>query len=680
MSTDAMTRPTYGNWRRPRRPGLGPLGLLGTVVAFGGLLVALLASLVSLAAAIVVLVPVGLFLAPLALRTVDGRNVYQVLALRIGWMKRKSSGSHTYVSGPLSKRPGGRFQPPGLLARTKMYEGRDAYNRTFGVLHHPGRGLYTVVLACEPDGGSLVDPEQVDIWVASWGDWLARLSHEPGLRGAQVVVETAPDTGTRLASEVLPRIAPDAPAAARAVMEEVVARYPSASSEMHTYIALTYGPTGGPKRNVDDIITDLSMRLPGLLSGLVAAGGGSAYPLAADRLAEIVRVAYDPAIAPDVLSARAEHATTGLEWDDSKPRGRRRDRHLVQARLGCLAHLDADARAARHGPLQRSARPARTRVGHPAQAGLPHLPPHRPGDLRPHRGVRPPYRALHGGLAARSRPGAGQFGDAGRRADGGRGGGGRRARGVLPHGDGHRRRRGAAAGRGHRRAQPPGVVPHPDAPRGPDAGLGLHLHAAGRPAAVGAHPRSVPDQGGAVSASKSAMSVPPMPSVPPRGWYGPGGGQVGHLDPPSMWRATTVQACGLWPFAAGSGAPMTGVPLGQHLHTGATVCGDPISWFTRARYISNPSLFMLGMPGLGKSTLVNRMLIGMAATGITPLVLGDLKPDYADTVRALGGQVISIGRGVGGINVLDPGAMGEAAVRIGASGAASSRRRPTAAS
>ncbi|MEY2242501.1 SCO6880 family protein [Streptomyces sp. SAS_267] len=319
MSTDAMTRPTYGNWRRPRRPGLGPLGLLGTVVAFGGLLVALLASLVSLSAAIVVLVPVALFLAPLALRTVDGRNVYQVLAIRIGWARRKSSGSHTYLSGPLSKRPGGRYQPPGLLARTRMHEGRDAYNRSFGVLHHPGRGLYTVVLACEPDGGSLVDPAQIDIWVASWGDWLARLSHEPGLRGAQVVVETAPDTGTRLAAEVLPRISPDAPAAARAVMEEVVERYPSASSEMHTYIALTYGPTGGPRRGTDDIVTDLSMRLPGLLSGLVAAGGGSAYPLPADRLAEIVRVAYDPAIAPDVLSARAEHAATGVEWGDAGP-------------------------------------------------------------------------------------------------------------------------------------------------------------------------------------------------------------------------------------------------------------------------------------------------------------------------------------------------------------------------
>ncbi|GLY02426.1 MULTISPECIES: ATP/GTP-binding protein [Actinoplanes] len=154
-------------------------------------------------------------------------------------------------------------------------------------------------------------------------------------------------------------------------------------------------------------------------------------------------------------------------------------------------------------------------------------------------------------------------------------------------------------------------------------------------------------------------------SVPTRGSYAAGGGRVAPMDPPAMWRATTVQACGLWPFASGSGAPTIGVPLGQHLSTGATVCGDPLNWFTRARYISNPSLFMLGMPGLGKSTLINRMLIGLSAQGVVPLVLGDLKPDYADTVRALGGQVISIGRGMGGLNVLDPGAMGAAATRIG---------------
>ncbi|OEU96573.1 SCO6880 family protein [Streptomyces oceani] len=317
MASEAA-RPTYGNWRQPRRPGLGPLGLLGTVVTFGGLVVVLLASLISLPLAITVLVPLFLIVAPIAVRTADGRNVYQMLAVRAGWLNRKSQGAHAYVSGPLSKRPGGRYSPPGLLARVKMHEGRDAYDRPFGVLHHPGRNLYTVVLACEPDGGSLIDAEQIDIWVAAWGDWLARLSHEPGLRGASVVVETAPDTGTRLAAEVLPRLSPDAPPAARAVMEEVVERYPSASSEMYTYITLTYG-TVGTRRKPDEMVTDLSMRLPGLLSGLVAAGGGSAYPLSAERIAETVRVAYDPVIAPDVLNARAESASTGLEWDDAGP-------------------------------------------------------------------------------------------------------------------------------------------------------------------------------------------------------------------------------------------------------------------------------------------------------------------------------------------------------------------------
>ncbi|MFI9834999.1 SCO6880 family protein [Streptomyces sp. NPDC051913] len=321
MTADITTHPTYGNWRRPRRPGLGPLGLVGTVVVFGGLVLTLLASLISLIAALVVLVPVVLFLIPLAIRTQDGRNVYQLMALRIGWLRRKSKGAHLYVSGPLSPRPGGRFRPPGLLNKVTVSEGHDAYDRPFGVLHHPARNLYTIVLGCDPDGGSLVDPEQVDVWVAQWGEWLARLSHEPGLRGAGVIVETAPDPGTRLANEVLPRIHPDAPAAARAVMHEVVERYPTASSEMHTYVTLTYGVPGGNKRKKEDIVTDLAIRIPGLLSGLVGAGGGAAYPLSAERIAEVVRVAYDPAVAADVLEARAQHGGTHLEWDDAGPAG-----------------------------------------------------------------------------------------------------------------------------------------------------------------------------------------------------------------------------------------------------------------------------------------------------------------------------------------------------------------------
>lgn len=143
-----------------------------------------------------------------------------------------------------------------------------------------------------------------------------------------------------------------------------------------------------------------------------------------------------------------------------------------------------------------------------------------------------------------------------------------------------------------------------------------------------------------------------------RGWRRPGGGAVPWVEAPPEYRGTTVQVCGLWPFAAGSGTPVDGVPLGLHERTGATVCGDPIFWFLSGR-IANPSAFVLGRPGLGKSTLVRRIVNIATAFGVYPLILADLKPDYPDLVEALGGQVITLGRGRGHINPLDPGPLYE---------------------
>ncbi|WP_327299907.1 ATP/GTP-binding protein [Streptomyces sp. NBC_01197] len=149
-----------------------------------------------------------------------------------------------------------------------------------------------------------------------------------------------------------------------------------------------------------------------------------------------------------------------------------------------------------------------------------------------------------------------------------------------------------------------------------------------------------------------------------RGWAGAGGGAHRFIDAPPEWRGTSVQVCGLWPFGAGSGTPTKGVPLGRDLHSGATVCCDPISWFQRAKLISNPSVFLLGMPALGKSTLVRRMALGLAGYGVLPMIFGDLKPDYVDLIRALDGQVITLGRGRGYLNILDPGQATAAADRL----------------
>jgi hypothetical protein len=50
------------------------------------------------------------------------------------------------------------------------------------------------------------------------------------------------------------------------------------------------------------------------------------------------------------------------------------------------------------------------------------------------------------------------------------------------------------------------------------------------------------------------------------------------------------------------------------------------------------------------------MLTGLFAYGVIPLVLGDLKGEYVDLIRALGGQVINLGVGGRGyLNILDPG-------------------------
>ena len=109
----------------------------------------------------------------------------------------------------------------------------------------------------------------------------------------------------------------------------------------------------------------------------------------------------------------------------------------------------------------------------------------------------------------------------------------------------------------------------------------------------------------------------------PRGWAGVGGGKVSLIEAPPEWRATTVQVCGLWPWVVGSGTPMVGVPLGRHIFSRGTVCSDPIHWFSRARLIGNPSVLVLGKPGLGKSTLVCRMCLGLEAFGYSTVVLGD---------------------------------------------------------
>ncbi|MEX5258388.1 ATP/GTP-binding protein [Kocuria arenosa] len=139
----------------------------------------------------------------------------------------------------------------------------------------------------------------------------------------------------------------------------------------------------------------------------------------------------------------------------------------------------------------------------------------------------------------------------------------------------------------------------------------------------------------------------------PRGHKGRGLGEAQLLHPIREMRGTNYQVCGLFPFPMGGGSPLEGVPLGRNLLSGEPVCCDPISWFLKLRVISNPSAFVMANPGLGKSSLLRRMAIGLAAFGLWPLILGDIKGEHVAMIEHLGGAVLPLGRGVGHINPLD---------------------------
>jgi hypothetical protein len=315
---------TYGNWRKPTSAGIAGLGALGTMVMLGGLIAVILAMVLGgLVAAFVVAVMVGLSLFLLMTKDKHGKTALQRMSVRLGFQRAKATGQNIYRSGPLGRTAWGKFQLPGLAAASQLSENQDSYGRPFALLYYPSTRHYTVVINAEPDGASLVDDDQIDIWVAHWGQWLASLGHEPGVIAASVTVETAPDTGTRLRREVTQNMRPDSPAISQAMLTEVVQTYPEGSALVNAKVALTFKGVdrGGKRRSEEDMARELASRLPALTQSLNATGAGAARPVGAQELCETLRIAYDPASAGLIDEARSQGIAPELSWTDVGPSG-----------------------------------------------------------------------------------------------------------------------------------------------------------------------------------------------------------------------------------------------------------------------------------------------------------------------------------------------------------------------
>jgi hypothetical protein len=147
------------------------------------------------------------------------------------------------------------------------------------------------------------------------------------------------------------------------------------------------------------------------------------------------------------------------------------------------------------------------------------------------------------------------------------------------------------------------------------------------------------------------------------GWATPGGGRSPNVEGARLYQATTSQVCGLFPFAVSSGAAPLGVPIGRHMHTAEPVGLDPSEWL-RSGLVTNTGIWCQGQPGIGKSTIVKRLGVGLTGFGFSMTVPGDIKGEYSPLVEALGGPVWRIGRGLHSLNPLDAGPLGSALARV----------------
>ncbi|GMA33654.1 SCO6880 family protein [Litorihabitans aurantiacus] len=314
---------TYGNWKRPTSPGLLGLGMVATF----GLLIALvfmvvLMTITNLLVGLAFGLAIAVVTVVLSLRDRHGLSIGNRLAQRFSFAYTRASRANLYRSGPLGRTPWGTHQLPGVAATTQLSEHEDSYGRPFALIHAPKVKTFTVVLASDPDGGALVDQDTVDFRVAAWGDWLAGLADEPGLVGAAVTVESAPETGQRLAQAVQGRMDSNAPTYSRAVLEEVVQDYPSGSSTVRAYVSLTFQSDAmvlGRTLNPEEMGRELATRLPGLTSSLGLTGAGACLPATAAELCEVVQVAYNPVVARYFDEARAEGEVPDISWSEVGP-------------------------------------------------------------------------------------------------------------------------------------------------------------------------------------------------------------------------------------------------------------------------------------------------------------------------------------------------------------------------
>lgn len=317
------TEPTYGNWRIPVLAGLGRLGGFATVMVFASILTTIFVLRFSgIMHGLITGLVCFVLIAGLSITDKHGYSFFERLAEKGIFMFAKLFKKNKYRSGPLGFTKGGTFRLPGFASSVTPYDVVDSWGRPFTMIHMPAVGIYSVAFAVEPDGASLVDQSAIDQWVANWGGFLAEMGREISLVGVSVTGETSISSGVKLRKEIESTLSPEASPLARQALEEAAMTYPAGmrQNRMWVTISLAAAARSGARRRKPEVMAqELATKMPFWSSHLEATGAGLATPLEGHELAEIIRVAYDPAAEQVLDDAYYQGEDVHLDFENIGP-------------------------------------------------------------------------------------------------------------------------------------------------------------------------------------------------------------------------------------------------------------------------------------------------------------------------------------------------------------------------
>ncbi|MBO0878803.1 MAG: hypothetical protein J2P17_00100 [Mycobacterium sp.] len=315
----AYSERTYSAGSRPRNEGLFGLSWVAMLTVGAVVIAVVLVQAVFGFRAAACALAVGAVVALPLVVTIGGRTGWVRAILLWQWWRGARRGEHSYRSGSFSAIPGGVQQLPGVLAPTRLYEGRTPQGWWFAMIHMPKTSGYTVVLKTWPQGSEAVDQDLVDQWVAGWGTFLATYGGQPDISSIAAVIDTVPETGNRLMSEVSTITRPDAPDITRQVMWELGSQLARERVQLEARLAITFEATTPERRKVPaEQALEIGRRLPGITTALAEAGL-RARPMTAAEVAAFVRRSYDPATQADLEAATATGDGHGITWNNAGP-------------------------------------------------------------------------------------------------------------------------------------------------------------------------------------------------------------------------------------------------------------------------------------------------------------------------------------------------------------------------